>query len=237
MASPNPQQLLGYVIGALDDAQRRRVEDAVSASPALQREVAALADQAGPLLAARRSVDPPRGLAARTCRAVALAAQVAGTAPVAPAVACPAASAGRPAAHAMPSVYAPPSGISRWRWPDLIVTACILACSALLVIPAVYRANLQAHSFDSPRSNDPVTRLANEQSWYERYRGQPGKPAPSESQFLPGATPKLTASYPAGSRLLFPESVFCSPDGSDLILTIGPPSGPDGRPARSTPGR
>jgi len=135
MASPIEQQLLGCLIGALDDAERRRVEDAVQRNPALQQEMARLAEQAGPLLAMRQSVEPPPGLAARTCRAVALSARAAGAA-VRGAVSR--------AAGGMSPVKTPPSGVAGWAWPDLIVSACIVACAALLLFPALYSNRLQS---------------------------------------------------------------------------------------------
>jgi hypothetical protein len=135
MASPTRHELLGCLIGALDDAERRRVEEAVQRNPGLQQEMARLAEQAGPLLAMRQSVEPPPGLAARTCRAVALSAWAAGAA---------LRGAVSRATRGMSPAKAPPSGVAGWAWPDLIVSACIVACAALLVFPALYSNRLQS---------------------------------------------------------------------------------------------
>jgi hypothetical protein len=168
MASPTQQQLLGCLIGALDDAERRRVEDAVACNPALQREMGRLAEQVGPLLAARRSVEPPPGLAARTCRRVALCAEILGV---------PIARAASPAKRGMSPAKTPPSGAARFAWPDLIVSTCIVACAALLVFPALHTGRVQSrlnncrqnlHEFgaemlqinDSHRNNGPVAAAA-----------------------------------------------------------------------------
>jgi len=110
------EQLLGYLLGALEEDERRQVERDLAASPALRRELAQLRVGLRPLLADRQAIAPPRGLWRRTCRFVELTARVmAGSAPA-----------------------------SRWSWRDTLVAAVVLVAACLVLFPAVQRSRFQA---------------------------------------------------------------------------------------------
>jgi len=64
------EQLLGYVLGALDEDEHAQVEEALRRDPQLQREVELLHDSLDPLRAGEGAYEPPVGLAARTCQTV-----------------------------------------------------------------------------------------------------------------------------------------------------------------------
>ena len=136
MAHHVQEQLLGYLIGALDDSERRRVERRLETDPQWQAELAAVRESLRPLRLARQTYSPPPGLAARTCQKLALLA--------APAAECIArASMRRPAAsrlaRRMSPFVGPPSSTASWSWVDLCVAASILVALSLLVFPAVQK--------------------------------------------------------------------------------------------------
>ena len=60
------EDLLGYLLGALDDDERERVEAAIRHDPELQRRVEELQEQLQ-ILAEEAPEEPPPGLAERTC--------------------------------------------------------------------------------------------------------------------------------------------------------------------------
>lgn len=65
------EQLLGYALGALDDAEQREIEDRLSTDPALRRELESVQQSLEPLAEAYVEYDPPAGLAAQACEYVA----------------------------------------------------------------------------------------------------------------------------------------------------------------------
>lgn len=128
------QQLLGHLLGALDEDERAEVESQLGSNPECRKELALLRRKMEPLEALRRKsleTDPPPGLAERTCQLVAEHR------------AAPAKSKGR-----MRPVASPPSWISRMSWLDMIMATTVVAAACLLIIPAVqssrYHARLSA---------------------------------------------------------------------------------------------
>lgn len=65
------EQLLGYLLGALDEAERVEIERELAQSPGLREELQQLRQMLEPLEEAREPFEPPPGLAERTCAAVA----------------------------------------------------------------------------------------------------------------------------------------------------------------------
>jgi len=125
------EDLLGYLLNAVDDAERDTITARAAADPATAKQLKFLAQSLGPLAADRDHFEPPPGLAARTCALVNRRAQEA-------------------------RVELPPSepsglpGRSRgaWRLVDAVVAMGLVAASALLFFPALLHsrntANLQA---------------------------------------------------------------------------------------------
>jgi len=64
--------LLGYLLGALDDAERDGVEEAIRRDPQLQRELETLRERIEPLDELAAEADPPPDLIERTCELVEL---------------------------------------------------------------------------------------------------------------------------------------------------------------------
>jgi prepilin-type processing-associated H-X9-DG protein len=101
------ENLLGYLLGALDPDESRKVEALLEADPAARERLEALRQLLDPLAADSEDEDPPRGLTARTLARV--AAGPCSDLPRAPA--CDA-----PAGPALPF----------WRRADALVAACVL---------------------------------------------------------------------------------------------------------------
>jgi hypothetical protein len=114
------EQLLGYLLGALDDSEHRQVEEHLEREPEARRELELLARGLKPLEADADLREPPRGLAARACQAV--------------------------EAHRTPVLldtsfaHAP----RRWSLIDVAVAAGILLAAAAVFFPAVNHARAMA---------------------------------------------------------------------------------------------
>jgi hypothetical protein len=63
-------QLIGYLLGALDDADQQFVEEHLAAVADARSELNILRRGLEPLEADRGHLDPPEGLAIRTCQIV-----------------------------------------------------------------------------------------------------------------------------------------------------------------------
>jgi hypothetical protein len=112
-------QLIGYLLDALEPAEHEMVEAQLRLDPHLKHELAVLARCLGPLAADRGYFEPPCGLAHRTCEFVAQQAQT----------------------------TLPPAGgyqRSRWRLSDLVVAAGIFFAAVTLFFPAVNQSRFAA---------------------------------------------------------------------------------------------
>lgn len=136
MAHHVQEQLLGYLIGALDEPEQRRIERRLQTDPHWQAELDAVRESLRPLQLARQTCSPPPGLAARTCQKLALLAPPAAE-PIAQASACRRGAWWR--ARRMSPAPVPPSSTANGSWVDLCVAASILAVLALLIFPAVQK--------------------------------------------------------------------------------------------------
>jgi hypothetical protein len=139
MASSPPQQLLGYLLGALEDDERAVLEEQLHASVELRQQLATLRRQIGLLRQASCEFDPPPGLARRTCHFIAAFAE----APSAP----PVRSESPRAAPHVPAIQLPPAELpagGSWRWTDVSVMAGILVAAVLLIFPAIEGSRFRA---------------------------------------------------------------------------------------------
>lgn len=117
------EQLLGHLLGALDDAEQQQLDSRLKSDPDFRREEVALRQAMEPMLTQRPDFTPPPGLARRTCEFV--AAQV---------HAKPTPSSRR---RPMTPEKAPPSWISNVRWLDVSIAVAVFFAAALLTIPAI----------------------------------------------------------------------------------------------------
>jgi hypothetical protein len=141
MADRVRKLLLGYLIGALDDSERRRIEQRLQRDPKWQAELAAARESLEPLRSAQRTYEPPPGLASRTCQWVAMTAPSA-TEPAAQAPARPGRA--RQRARRMTAAVVPPDSRASWSWVDVSVAAAILVTLSMLIFPAVQRNRAHA---------------------------------------------------------------------------------------------
>ncbi len=68
MSDPVREQLLGYVLGALDEPEQQALEATLADDAGLQQELAALRRRLEPLHASREEFSPPEGLAPHAVR-------------------------------------------------------------------------------------------------------------------------------------------------------------------------
>jgi len=112
-------QLIGYLLGALEPHEQEQVEAYLRDHPQCQRELEQLRAWMGVLSDAEPAIDPPAGLARKTCRFVAMRAQ---------------------SACEMGEFIA----TRRWRLQDAAVAAGILIATSLLIFPAIANSRLLA---------------------------------------------------------------------------------------------
>ncbi len=144
MTEPPREQLLGYLLGALEDNEQAEIETILDGDAALRRELATLNRSLAPLDAARQEFSPPAGLATRTSAFVAESARA--TAEVEDSEAEPllqtaveAAVRAEPCKRSakMKPVDSPCGSASRIRWQDSIVAAGIMVVACGLLFPAI----------------------------------------------------------------------------------------------------
>lgn len=117
------EQLLGYLLGALDPAEQAALEARLAEDPQLRRELEALRAKLAPLDDSdednQDELDPPPDLGSRTYRFVRNHANWA-------------------------AVGQGPTSTSSWRAPDYIIAAGIFLAATMLVFPAVHRSRVDA---------------------------------------------------------------------------------------------
>jgi hypothetical protein len=124
------QELLGYLLGALDDSETESLEARLQADPELRRALALVRRQLKPLQAAEDDCHPPPGLARRTCEYVMSHARQLQTRCVKrPALSPDASPAGRE---------------GRLSLLDMAVAASVLFLAGMVVLPAVNGSRFQA---------------------------------------------------------------------------------------------
>jgi prepilin-type processing-associated H-X9-DG protein len=133
------RELLGYVLGALDDRQRQRIDQRRSSDPGLEAELARIEQSLEPLRSVTRVYQPPPGLAQRTCRMIfAYSAAFAGRAGEGRITR----GSDRERARAMSPAAVPPASTATWGWSDLVVAVSVFLAVAGLVFPAVQSSRM-----------------------------------------------------------------------------------------------
>jgi hypothetical protein len=108
------EDLVGYLIGALEPHEAAAVEAQLSRDEKLRFDLERLRRSLSILEVNREQFEPPSGLAARTCQFVAMQVN---------------------------TTLAPPaSSGSRWRMADLVVAAGIFIAASMLFFPAIYHS-------------------------------------------------------------------------------------------------
>jgi len=129
MSDSAREQLLGHLLGALDQPEQESLSARLEGDPELRRELGLMREQLAPLEAARCQFSPPPGLAERTCRFV-----FSHVRPVA----------SRAQRRSMTPAGSAPSWIGRMSWLDVAITACIVAAASLLIVPAIQKSRFDA---------------------------------------------------------------------------------------------
>ncbi len=117
------EQLLGYLLEALDDDERQQVEQLLEDDPSLIGELQTLRTALEPLVEDYEDFEPPAGLAQRACSQVDERRQLE-----------PVGLAGGSSSAAMSGSFAPRSRISV---ADVVVTAGIVLAAVLIFFPAI----------------------------------------------------------------------------------------------------
>jgi prepilin-type processing-associated H-X9-DG protein len=132
MTDPKHQQLLGHLLGALDNDEHQALDARLEQDPEFCRELTAWRRRLAPLEAVRPDFEPRPGLAQRTCRLVV-------------AYASSAANSGFAAAHRRMSPHpVPPSRVAQVGWFDMAAVAVLLFAAVALVVPAIQNSRFQA---------------------------------------------------------------------------------------------
>ncbi|MBL8891966.1 MAG: hypothetical protein JNL67_18465 [Planctomycetaceae bacterium] len=151
---PTAEDLLGYLLGALEAEEHRRVDRAVSECPEVQYELSRLREQLAPLarleevesLSGASGSDFPSGLARRACEFVAREVRVVeqGGRPSATGPEVEAAGSPRAARSvAMSAVSGDFSGRAAWQLQDFIVVAAVVMLAAGVLSPAILASRNQ----------------------------------------------------------------------------------------------
>ncbi len=133
------RQLLGYLLGALDEAERERIDERLARDPGLAAELARVEESLEPFRAVTRVHAPTPGLAARTCRKVfAYSQALAGRRGEPRAARRPV----RERARAMSPAAVPPTSTAAWGWSDLLVAVSVFLAIAGLIFPAIQSSRM-----------------------------------------------------------------------------------------------
>lgn len=123
------EDLLGYLLGALDVDEQETIKRQIDCDPNLQQQLTQLQTRLAPLEASRMQYEPPAGLAARTCQAMIDAGVDASPQPL-----------------PMSPATDAPSSTHRWTLLDVVVAMGMCVAAACLFLPPIagsrYRAQL-----------------------------------------------------------------------------------------------
>jgi len=142
------EELLGYLLDALEADEREAVERRLKDDSELQRELEALHEELEPLQCDDGHCDPPPDLAARTCQLV--AGHRGGPLPAAQHLSGQEALSGSTASSSSmgPVALSPAARFeghgSNWSLADLTVAAGIFVAAALLLVPALQHSRVSA---------------------------------------------------------------------------------------------
>jgi len=128
MTDSEREQLLGSLLGALDEDEQSALDAQLERDAECRKELALLRRRMEPLAALRINYDPPPGLAERTCRFVAAH------------IASPASAISK---RLSPEV-APPSWVGRMTKLDMAMAATVLVAASLLIFPALANSRFSA---------------------------------------------------------------------------------------------
>jgi hypothetical protein len=122
------EELLGHLLGALEDSEQEAIQKRLQSEPELVRELSAVRRQLVVLETVRRDFDPPPGLAERTCSRV---------------FSQPRLQVGK-RRRRMTAVVPLSGWIGGIRWIDMAVAVGLLIGGAVLLFPAIQNSRFHA---------------------------------------------------------------------------------------------
>jgi hypothetical protein len=146
------EDLLGYLLDAIDDAERQRIDEALREDPQLQRQLEDLKRDLDCLDTAPRDFEPPSGLVERTCGFVDAHKEAQLVTPV---------SGRRWVGRSCR--MSPERGVSArsWSMADAVVVAGIVVVVSMLFFPAIansrYRSHIAGCQFNLQRLGGALT--------------------------------------------------------------------------------
>ncbi len=203
MAENAQEQLLGYLLDALEDDERRQIQDDLSKDPQLRQQLETLRVVLAPMELSREPIDPPRGLAHRTCGYV--AAQIAAPKPRRDSRPTPTAR-----LHAMRPDARLDGAASQFSWLDVMAVAGILMAASLLLFPAIHNSRVQSR----------ITQCAG--NLHSLYQGL-AQYSETFAGYLPSAPPTDRLGVGGGFAVLL-QSTGCLEDPRQLICPDSPMS-------------
>lgn len=158
MNDPMHHQLLGHLLGALDDEEQSRIEARLERDAECCQELLQWRRRLAPLEALRPDFEPPPGLAERTCRYVAACMPVPGY------------SQQWRRRRKMGSQPTPPSHVSSLAWLDVAVVALVLLTTGAMILPAIDSSRFHARLASC---QDDLRQFGLALSEYGRQQGNP----------------------------------------------------------------
>lgn len=229
MAENAQEQLLGYLLDALEDDERQQLQQELANDPQLRQQLQTIRAALQPLESTREPVEPPPGLARRTCRYV--AAEASGSEPT---------QDSRPAPHgrlhAMRADARLDGGSSRFSWLDLAAAAGILVAASLLIFPALLNSRVQARTAQCGNNLHSIYQAL--ASYSDNFGGSLPSAPPSDRLAVGGGfAPVLhTAGYLNEPRQLLcpgspmaelpafaiptPKQIYSMPEGAELDTAL-----------------
>jgi hypothetical protein len=192
MTDPEREQLLGSLLGALDDDEQSALDAQLESDAQYRKELALLRRQLEPLARLRVNYDPPPGLADRTCEFVAahLATPVSAT-----------------SKRLSPEV-SPPSWIGRMTKLDMIMATIVGMATMLLIFPAVANSRFSARR---AACQDNLRELGSALTQYSQTNGGYFPTVPSQGKL---ATAGIYAPVLFQNKLITDVSRVVCPDSS-----------------------
>lgn len=126
MSAIEREQLLGYILGALDGEEHRHVAARLQREPELFHNLDSVRRSLRPLQAVARVYEPPAGLAERTCRMVLAARGRAGPLPQ------------------LSPCAPPPRWVRRFPFADVAMGIAVLLAAVALIVPAIQSSRFNA---------------------------------------------------------------------------------------------
>jgi len=129
MTDSEREQLLGQLLGALEEDEQTALDAQLQRDPEFRKELALLRNRLDLLAPYRVEFDPPPGLAQRTCQFVA--------------VHIPSPAPAETSKRLRPAVT-PPSWVGRMTKLDMAMAATVLVAATLLIFPAIQNGRFSA---------------------------------------------------------------------------------------------